>query len=48
MDRVNERLNAIIYKEGKNSKDIQITKTKCELNLSNESLEYRYKLFKEY
>ena len=40
--------HAIIYKDGVSSKDIQITKTKCELNLSNESLEYRYKLFKEY
>ena len=39
--------NSIIYKEGLNSEDIQITKTKCQLNLSKESLEYRFKLFNE-
>ena len=39
--------NAIIYKEGLNSEDLQITKTECKLSVSKESLEYRYKLFNE-
>jgi len=37
--------NSIIYKEGLSSEDLQITKTECKLNLSKESLKYRYKLF---
>ncbi len=37
----------IIYKQGLNSQDLQITKTKCELKVSKESLEYRYKLFND-
>ena len=44
---INPSDNSIIYKEGLNSEDIQITKTKCQLNLSKESLEYRFKLFNE-
>ena len=44
---INPSDNSIIYKEGLNSEDIQITKTKCQLNVSKESLEYRFKLFNE-
>ena len=44
---INPTDNSIIYKEGLNSEDLQITKTKCQLNVSKESLEYRYKLFNE-
>ena len=44
---INPTDNAIIYKEGLSSQDLQITKTKCELKVSKESLEYRYKLFNE-
>ncbi len=44
---INPNDNSIIYKEGLNSEDLQITKTKCELKVSKESLEYRYKLFNE-
>ena len=45
---INPTDNSIIYKDGLNSQDIQITKTKCDINVSKESLEYRYKLFNEY
>jgi len=44
---INPTDNSIIYKEGLNSEDLQITKTKCQLNLSKESLEFRFKLFNE-
>ena len=44
---INPENNLIIYKEGLGPKDIQITKTKCELKVSKQSLKYRYKLFKE-
>jgi hypothetical protein len=44
---INPTDNSIIYKEGLSSEDLQITKTECKLNLSKESLEYRYKLFNE-
>jgi len=44
---INPTDNSIIYKEGLNSEDLQITKTECKLNVSKESLEYRYKLFNE-
>ena len=44
---INTTDNAIIYKKGLTSEDLQITKTNCELKVSKESLEYRYKLFKE-
>ena len=44
---INPTNNAIIYREGLSSQDLQITKTKCELKVSKESLEYRYKLFNE-
>ena len=37
--------NSIIYKEGLSSEDLQITKSKCDINVSQKSLEYRYKLF---
>ena len=37
--------NSIIYKESLSAEDLQITKTECKLNVSKESLEYRYKLF---
>ena len=39
--------NSIVYKEGLTSEDLQITKTECKLNVSKESLEYRFKLFNE-
>ena len=39
--------NSIIYKEGLISEDLQITKKECKLNVSKESLEYRYKLFNQ-
>tara|TARA_B100000963_G_C22579955_1_gene650338 strand:+ start:353 stop:1558 length:1206 start_codon:yes stop_codon:yes gene_type:complete len=42
---INPHDNLIIYKEGLNAEDIQITKTKCELNISKDSLEFRLKLF---
>lgn len=44
---INPTDNAIIYKKGLTSEDLQITKTNCELKVSKESLEYRYKLFNE-
>ena len=44
---INPTDNSIIYKEGLSSEDLQITKTECKLNVSKESLEYRYKLFNE-
>ena len=44
---INPTDNSIIYKEGLSSEDLQITKTKCELKVSKESLNYRYKLFSE-
>ena len=44
---INPTDNSIIYKEGLSPEDLQITKTECKLNVSKESLEYRYKLFKE-
>ena len=44
---INPTDNAIIYKEGLTSEDLQITKTECKLNVSKESLEYRFKLFNE-
>ena len=44
---INPTDNTIIYREGLSSQDLQITKTKCELKVSKESLEYRYKLFSE-
>ena len=47
MFTINPADNAIIYREGLSSQDLQITKTKCELKVSKESLEYRYKLFEE-
>ena len=45
---INPTDNAIIYKEGLTSEDLQITKTECKLNVSKESLEYRYALFNQY
>ena len=44
---INPTDNLIIYKEGLSSEDLQITKTECKLNVSKESLEYRYKLFNQ-
>ena len=44
---INPTDNSITYKEGLSSDDLQITKTECRLNVSKESLEYRYKLFNE-
>ena len=44
---INPTDNSIIYKEGLSSEDLQITKTKCKLKVSKESLEYRYKLFNQ-
>ena len=43
---INPTDNSIIYKEGLGSEDLY-TKTECKLNVSKESLEYRYKLFNE-
>ena len=42
---INPTDNSIIYKEGLSSEDLQITKSKCDINVSKKSLEYRYKLF---
>ena len=42
---INPTDNSIIYKEGLSSEDLQITKSKCDINVSQKSLEYRYKLF---
>ena len=44
---INPTDNSIIYKEGLSSEDLQITKTKCKIKVSKESLEYRYKLFNQ-
>lgn len=44
---INPSNNSIIFKDGLAAEEIQITKTRCELNVSKESLEYRYKLFNE-
>ena len=44
---INPTDNSIIYKEGLSSEDLQITKTECRLNVSKESLEYRFKLFNQ-
>ena len=44
---INPSNNSIIFKDGLLAEKIQITKTKCELKVSKESLEYRYKLFNE-
>ena len=45
---INPTDNSIIYKEGLTCEDLQITKTKCELKVSKESLEYRHALFNQY
>ena len=44
---INPSDKSIIYKEGLGAEDIQITKTKCDINVSKESLDYRFKLFNE-
>ena len=44
---INPSDKSIIYKEGLVAEDLQITKTECKLNLSKESLDYRFKLFSE-
>ena len=44
---INPTDNSIIYKEGLSSEDLQIIKTECRLNVSKESLEYRFKLFNQ-
>ena len=44
---INPSDKSIIYKEGLGSEDLQITKTKCDINVSTESLDYRFKLFNE-
>ena len=44
---INPTDNSIIYKEGLSSDDLQITRTKCKINASKQSLEYRFKLFNE-
>ena len=44
---INPSDKSIIYKEGLDAEDLQITKTKFEINVSKESLDYRYKLFNE-
>ena len=44
---INPTDNLIIYKGGLSSEDLQITKTKCDINVSKESLDYRLKLFNE-
>ena len=44
---INPSNNSIIFRDGLLAENIQITKTQCELNVSKESLEYRYKLFNE-
>ena len=44
---INPSDKSIIYKEGLVAEDLQITKTECRLNLSKESLDYRFKLFSE-
>ena len=44
---INPTNNAIIYKKVLTSEDLQITKTNCELKVSKESLEYRFKLFNQ-
>ena len=44
---INPSDKSIIYKEGLGGEDLQITKTKCDINVSKESLDYRFKLFNE-
>jgi len=44
---INPSDKSIIYKEGLSSSDLQITKKECKLNVSKESLEYRFNLFNE-
>ena len=44
---INQTDNSFIYKESLSAKDLQITRTECKLNISKESLEYRYKLVNE-
>ena len=44
---INPSDKSIIYKDGLGAEDLQITKTKCDINVSKESLDYRFKLFNE-
>ena len=44
---INPSDNSIVYKSGMSAEDLQITKSKCEINVSIESLEYRFKMFNE-